>query len=74
MPEQVTFADIEAARERIGKLVRTTPMWPSRVLSDELGAPVVLKCENLQRTGSFKVRGAANVLGALERPGFQPRR
>src|SRR6266851_3477219 len=35
-----------------------TPMLRSRVLSDRLGGPVFLKCENLQRTGSFKARGA----------------
>ncbi|TMR26415.1 threonine ammonia-lyase, partial [Actinomadura geliboluensis] len=35
-----------------------TPLIPSRVLSEQLGGPVMLKCENLQRTGSFKIRGA----------------
>ena len=67
MPDEPTLAQVEAARERTRDLVRTTPLWPSRVLSDQLGAPVLLKCENLQRTGSFKIRGAANVL-ALEAP------
>ena len=66
--DEVSLADVEAARERIRDLVRTTPLWPSRVLSEQFGVPVLLKCENMQRTGSFKVRGASNMLAALERP------
>ena len=66
--DEVSLADVEAARERIRELVRTTPLWPSRVLSEQFGVPVLLKCENMQRTGSFKVRGASNMLAALERP------
>ena len=65
---QVTLADVQAAAERIAAHVRTTPMWPSRVLSELAGVPVFLKCENLQRTGSFKPRGAINMLGSIERP------
>ena len=68
MPETVTLADIEAARPRIASLVRETPLWHSVLLSDRLGYYVALKCENLQRTGSFKPRGAANMLAALPRP------
>lgn len=64
----VTLADIEAARGRIDELVHTTPVWPSRELSERAGVAVTLKCENLQRTGSFKVRGAINMLAALPRP------
>ena len=66
MSDEVTLADVEAARGRIRELVRMTPLWPSRVLSDQLGAPVLLKCENLQRTGSFKPRGASNMLATLD--------
>ncbi|HJM89982.1 MAG TPA: threonine ammonia-lyase [Dehalococcoidia bacterium] len=65
----VTLADIEAARVRTRGLVRTTPLWPSRVLSELAGISVSLKCENLQHTGSFKVRGAVNMLRSIERPG-----
>lgn len=68
MPETVTLADIEVARPRIAMLVRETPLWHSVLLSDQLGYPLSLKCENLQRTGSFKPRGAANMLAAVPRP------
>jgi threonine dehydratase len=57
-----TLAEVEAARERIAPLVRRTPLWPSHSLSERFGASLLLKCENLQRTGSFKLRGAANLL------------
>src|ERR687892_2802210 len=46
------------ARERTRDLVRHTPVLTSRSLSDECGGTVLLKAENLQRTGSFKLRGA----------------
>ena len=58
MAEQVTLADIEAARELIRDVAIETPMEQSRWLSALVGGPVFLKCENLQRTGSFKTRGA----------------
>ena len=58
MAEQVTLADIEAARELIRGVAIETPMEQSRWLSALVGGPVWLKCENLQRTGSFKTRGA----------------
>ena len=54
----VTRADVEAARAEQHGVVRRTPVEPSRVLSEPAGGPVHLKCENLQRTGSFKIRGA----------------
>ncbi len=50
--------DIVAARELLSDVISTTPVLYSRVLSELAGGPVYLKCENLQRTGSFKVRGA----------------
>src|SRR5689334_21137729 len=50
--------DIVAARELLLDVITPTPMLYSRVLSEQVGGPVYLKCENLQRTGSFKVRGA----------------
>jgi threonine dehydratase len=58
MGDLVSLPDIEAARELIAGVVRTTPLEPSRPLSALLGVPVWLKCENLQRAGSYKVRGA----------------
>jgi len=68
MGDLVTLADIEAARERIRDLVRVTPLWPSRALSERFGVPLLLKCENLQRTGSFKPRGAANMIASVPKP------
>jgi threonine dehydratase len=55
---QVGPADVAAARDALREIVALTPVLHSRVLSDRLGGPVFLKCENLQRTGSFKPRGA----------------
>jgi threonine dehydratase len=54
----VSLADIEAARELTEGTAIYTPMEESRWLSSLAGGPVLLKCENLQRTGSFKIRGA----------------
>ncbi len=55
---EVTLADIEAAREVLRGVSVHTPMEESRWLSEIAGGPVLLKAENLQRTGSFKIRGA----------------
>jgi threonine dehydratase len=56
--ELVTLDDVRAARELLADVVRVTPMERSRDLAERIGGPVLLKCENLQRTGSFKIRGA----------------
>ncbi|PZS32592.1 MAG: threonine ammonia-lyase [Pseudonocardiales bacterium] len=56
--ELVGLADIRAARELLTGVVRMTPMEGSRPLKALVGGPVSLKCENLQRSGSFKIRGA----------------
>jgi threonine dehydratase len=50
--------DVVAAREVLSDVISPTPVLYSRVLSELNGGPVHLKCENLQRTGSFKIRGA----------------
>ena len=60
-----TAEDIAAARAAVEQIARRTPLLTSRTLSERLGATVLLKAENLQRTGSFKVRGAAAKLSAL---------
>ena len=60
-----TLADFEQARAVVAHVAEVTPMESSRFLSDVLGSPVFLKCENLQRTGSYKVRGAYNRLSRL---------
>jgi threonine dehydratase len=54
-----------SARETLGNRVKVTPVLPSASLSQITGTTLVLKAENLQRTGSFKVRGALNRLSAL---------
>jgi len=54
----VTLGDIKDARTLLDQIALTTPVEDSRWLSGVLGAPVTLKCENLQRAGSFKIRGA----------------
>ena len=54
----VTLADIQAAREVIAGTALVTPMEGSRWLDALTGQQVKIKCENLQRTGSFKIRGA----------------
>jgi threonine dehydratase len=61
----VTLADVEAARTVLGDVIRRTPLEPCRPLSDKLGGPVWLKCENLQRAGSYKVRGALSRISRL---------
>jgi threonine dehydratase len=54
----VGLEDLIAARTLLEGVSRTTPLEGLRGLSDQVGGPVLLKCENLQRTGSFKIRGA----------------
>jgi len=54
----VTPEDVEAARKVLAGVVRMTPLEPSRPLMAALGGPAWLKCENVQRAGSYKVRGA----------------
>lgn len=57
-PSPVTIDDVRGAHKMLSGVARVTPMEGSRYLSRLVAAPVHLKCENLQRTGSFKVRGA----------------
>jgi len=54
----VSADDVLAARKLLDGIVRVTPLENSRVLRARVGGPTYLKCENLQRTGSFKIRGA----------------
>jgi threonine dehydratase len=60
-----TFSSIAEARERLRASVRVTPVFASETLSRRAGREVVLKAENLQRTGAFKIRGAVNTLAGL---------
>jgi threonine dehydratase len=60
-----SLADIEAARERLRGVAQVTPIHYSETFSKRAGRPVLLKAENLQRTGAFKVRGAVNKVATL---------
>ena len=60
-----TLADIEAARARLRGIARETPVYGSETFSKLAGRDVLLKAENLQRTGAFKIRGAVNKLASL---------
>jgi threonine dehydratase len=62
---EITLADIEAARDRIQALAQKTPIAHSRLFDAASGAAVYFKCENLQRGGAFKIRGALNFLMSL---------
>lgn len=64
--DPVTRDEIIAAFERLAPVIRETPVLASRVLSERTGRQVWLKCENLQRTGSFKPRGAYNRIANLD--------
>ncbi|MFI6349443.1 threonine ammonia-lyase [Streptomyces sp. NPDC050560] len=65
-PSQVTLDDVRGARKMLSGVARVTALEGSRHLSALVGAPVHFKCENLQRTGSFKVRGAyVRIAGLL---------
>ena len=61
----LTLADFEQARAIVSQVAEVTPMESSRYLADLLGSPAFLKCENLQRTGSYKIRGAYHRLSKL---------
>lgn len=65
--ELVTLDGINVARELLAGVIRETPMEHSRILSAEQGGDVFCKCENLQRTGSFKIRGAYVRIHGLSR-------
>ncbi|GAC1314830.1 MAG: threonine ammonia-lyase [Acidimicrobiales bacterium] len=65
MPRMVGLADLEDARRRIAGVVRPTPVDRSANLTKRCGRPVILKPEHLQRTGSFKIRGAYNHISRL---------
>ncbi len=61
----VSDADVQVAAELLEPVIRRTPVVRSRALSDLLGGPVYLKCENQQRAGSFKIRGAYTRMARL---------
>ncbi|MGA8535017.1 MAG: pyridoxal-phosphate dependent enzyme [Candidatus Tumulicola sp.] len=71
-PDSTTFADVRAAAERLRGIVHRTAVVRSRTLDAACGATVWVKCENLQRMGAFKFRGAYNFLASLT-PGERSR-
>ena len=56
-----TFDDVMRARERLAGVAHRTPVLTSRFADERTGARLFFKCENLQRAGAFKFRGAANA-------------
>jgi len=60
-----TYADVESAARQIDALVHRTPVLTSRLVDARTGARLFFKCENLQRAGAFKFRGACNALSRL---------
>jgi threonine dehydratase len=62
----VAFSDVEQAAQRIRDLARETPVLTSRLFNNACGAEAFFKCENLQRGGAFKIRGASNFLLSLD--------
>ncbi len=63
---EISLADIESARIRIQALAQRTPVMHSRLFDEASGTKVYFKCENLQRGGAFKIRGALNFLMSLQ--------
>jgi len=63
--QEVTFRDIEEAAGTLKGAVRETPIDRSRILSELSSLDLYLKMENMQRTGSFKLRGAYNKIHSL---------
>jgi len=58
----LTYADVEAAAQRLAGIAHRTPVLTSRTADERTGARLFFKCENLQRMGAFKFRGAYNAL------------
>lgn len=65
MIEAIAFADVLAARERLRGVAHLTAVATSRTLDALAGRAIFLKCENLQRGGSFKFRGAYTMISQL---------
>ncbi|MEH1952095.1 MAG: threo-3-hydroxy-L-aspartate ammonia-lyase [Nostoc sp.] len=67
MPEHnsVAITDVQAAQKRIFGIAHRTPVLTSRIVNDRTNSQVFFKCENFQRTGAFKFRGAYNALAQL---------
>jgi threonine dehydratase len=66
MSHLIPLGDIQAAGERIGSSLHRTPLLHSRLIGERAGVELFLKCENLQKTGSFKPRGALHKVLSLD--------
>ena len=64
-----TFDDVVAAHERIKPYIHRTPVLTSSFMNDLTGAELFFKCENFQKAGAFKVRGASNAVFGLTEDG-----
>jgi threonine dehydratase len=62
----ITYADVDAAARRLDGIAHRTPALTSRTADERTGARLFFKCENLQRMGAFKFRGAYNALAAMD--------
>ena len=65
LKSEPTLNDILFAREKTSSIVRKTPILTSEYFNDLLGIELFFKCENFQKTGSFKIRGASNAIFSL---------
>ena len=65
LSQRPTLSDIKDARARTETIVRKTPILTSEYFNDLLGMELFFKCENFQKTGSFKIRGASNAVFSL---------
>jgi threonine dehydratase len=61
----VTYADVQAAADRLDTVVHRTPVMTSRTVNERVDAEVFMKCENFQKTGAFKLRGGYNAIAQL---------
>ncbi|MBW4611190.1 MAG: threo-3-hydroxy-L-aspartate ammonia-lyase [Hassallia sp. WJT32-NPBG1] len=61
----ITITDVQAAAKRLAAIAHRTPVLTSRTVNQRMNSQVFFKCENFQRTGSFKFRGAYNALSQL---------
>ena len=62
---ELTLETIRAAHERIKPHIHRTPVFSSSILNKKLGAEIFFKCENMQKVGAFKARGACNAVMSL---------
>ena len=61
----ISFEDVQSAAKRISGVANRTPVMTSRKFNEAAAAEVYFKCENMQRVGAFKFRGAYNALSQL---------